>query len=284
MSSATAIGRAATFLVVLAVATIGCDLDRPAHSERMVSTAQAALELETRAATITALGRLEPKDGVRRVAGPSNPSVVIARLLVDEGDAVEEGQVIAVLDNHALLEANVARLKAWLAHAQDEYQRSDRLYRNRVVSESERDSWRMQVQMGQADLQRAEAERELASVRAPIRGQVLKIHARAGERVGTEGIAEIGQTHRMYAIAEVYETDVGRVQVGQHATVTSPAFASPLEGTVEKVGHKVAKMDVLNVDPVAKTDARVVEVEIRLDDSRPAASLTNLQVEVAIVP
>jgi HlyD family secretion protein len=249
-----------------------------------VRAAEAALDPRQAVPAITALGRLEPKDHVRRVAGPSNPSVVIAKLLIEEGDHIDVGQVIAVLDNYDLRKANVTRLRAWLEHARSEYDRSDRLYRNRVVSESERDTWRMQVQMGEADLQRAEAELELAAVRAPMGGQVLKIHTRAGERVGPEGIAEVGQTDQMYAIAEVYETDVGRVKVGQRATVTSPAFAEPLTGTVDRVGLQVAKMDVLNVDPVAKTDSRIVEVEIRLDDSPKAAALTNLQVEVSITP
>ena len=86
----------------------------------------------------------------------------------------------------------------------------------------------------------------------------------------------------MYAIAEVYETDIVRVKVGQRAKVTSPAFPEPLEGTVERIGLKVGKMDVLGTDPAAKTDARVIEVEVRLDDSEAAACQTNLSVEIAI--
>jgi HlyD family secretion protein len=254
------------------------------HVEQSVREAEAAVETRTLPAAVTALGRLEPKDHVRRVAGPSNPSVVIARLMVEEGDWVQQGQIIAELDNHEVLKATVAGLRAQLEHAQNEYSRNDRLYRNRVVSDSERDNWKMQVQMGEAELQRAEAEFELAEVRAPIGGQVLKIHTRPGERVGADGIAEIGQTDRMYAIAEVYETDIGNVKVGQRALITSPALPEPMHGTVEKIGLEVAKNDVLNVDPVAKTDARVVEVEVRLDEHEPAAGLTNLQVEVAISP
>ena len=53
---------------------------------------------------------------------------------------------------------------------------------------------------------------------------------------------------------------------------------------MEHVGLRVGKMDVLGTDPVAKTDARVVEVEIRLDDAKAAALLTNLQVKVEILP
>ena len=86
----------------------------------------------------------------------------------------------------------------------------------------------------------------------------------------------------MYTVAEVYETDIGKVHVGQRATITSPALHGELMGTVERIGMKIGKRDVLDVDPAASTDARVVEVHIRLDDSRAVAGLTNLQVEVRI--
>src|SRR6476659_2161871 len=51
--------------------------------------------------TITALGRLEPRDGAMRIAGPSRASVVVGKLFVDENDTVKAGQTIAVLDTHA---------------------------------------------------------------------------------------------------------------------------------------------------------------------------------------
>jgi HlyD family secretion protein len=50
---------------------------------------------------------------------------------------------------------------------------------------------------------------------------VLQIHARPGERVGPEGIVELADTSVMYAVAEVYETDVGRVRIGQRARIRS---------------------------------------------------------------
>ncbi len=249
-------------------------------------TARAAIASapSRRATTIAALGRLEPKDGVTRVAGPSQPSVVIAQLLASKGQSVRAGDVIAVLDSFEPLKAAVARLEVELENARSEYQRQERLYQTKVVSVAERDAVRMKANALQAELQRAQVELDQATVRAPMSGQVLDIHARAGEKVGPDGIAEIAKTDQMYAIAEVYETDIGRVHVGERATITSPAFAEPLQGTVERIGLKIGKLDVLDTDPAAKTDARVVEVEIRLDDSQRVASLTNLQVEVAITP
>jgi HlyD family secretion protein len=138
--------------------------------------------------------------------------------------------------------------------------------------------------VARASLARAEAELELSLVRSPIDGQILKIHAREGERVGAEGIVEIGETASMYVVAEVYETDIGRVAVGQRASVRSPALARPLTGSVERIGLRIGRQDVLGTDPVADVDARVVEVEVRLDDPAPAARLTNLRVDVQIEP
>jgi HlyD family secretion protein len=59
-----------------------------------------------------------------------------------------------------------------------------------------------------------------------------------------------------------------------------------LNGTVDRIGMRVGKLDALGTDPAAKTDARVVEVEVRLDegDAAVAAPLTHLQVEVTIEP
>ncbi len=233
---------------------------------------------------VTALGRLQPQHGVIRVAGPSLGAGVIAQLLVEKGDNVSEGQTLAVLDNYALLKTAVARLEVELDNARNELQRHEELYRQHVVSISERDGWRLKVSELQAEIQHAQAEADQALVRAPIAGQVLDVHARPGERVGADGIVELGDVERMYAVAEVYETDITRVRAGQHATVTSTALSQPLHGTVERIGLKIGTLDLLDTDPAARTDARIVPVEIRLDDSHGVASLTNLQVEVAIEP
>ncbi|MEO6027809.1 MAG: HlyD family efflux transporter periplasmic adaptor subunit [Candidatus Binatia bacterium] len=233
---------------------------------------------------VTALGRIQPKDGVVRIAGPSGVSVVIAELLVEQGDRVAAGAVVARLDQWELRQAGVTRARAEFEHADRELRRFDRLFDEAIVSAAERDARRMRARIAAAEVALAEAELALAMVRAPVAGQVLKVHARAGEKVGPDGIAELGRTDPMYVVAEVYETDVGRVRLGQRATVSSPALDGVLEGTVERVGLMVGRKDVLGNDPVDEADARVVEVEVRLDDGARVAALTHLQVEVAIRP
>jgi HlyD family secretion protein len=124
-------------------------------------------------------------------------------------------------------------------------------------------------------------------VRVPIDGQILKINTLVGEQVDTsEGIVELGKIKQMYAIAEVYETDVGQVKVGQRALIISEhgGFTGEIQGTVDHIGLQIKKQDVLESDPAAAKDARVVEVKVRLDpqDSAKVAALTNLQVRVKI--
>ena len=145
---------------------------------------------------------------------------------------------------------------------------------------------RSQVSAAQARVARAQAELDLVTVRSPQAGQVLNIHTRPGELVGTQGIISLGQTRQMVAVAEVYELDISRIRVGQSATVISKnnAFPEMLRGKVVEVGLEINKQDVLNTDPAAQFDARVVEVKVLLDEtsSRRVAGLTNLSVQVSI--
>ncbi len=144
-----------------------------------------------------------------------------------------------------------------------------------------------EVAYAQSQVDRARADLEDFYVRVPVAGQILSINTRVGERVNPDqGIVDLGQTEQMVVIAEVYETDVPRLAVGQRAEITSEngGFTNTLGGTVESVGLQIRKTDVLNSDPATDSNARVVEVKIKLDpaDSQQVAGLTYMQVRVKI--
>ncbi len=145
-----------------------------------------------------------------------------------------------------------------------------------------------EIERAKAAVKKAQADLDQAFVRSPINGQVLKIHTKAGESVSsTEGIADIGQTGQMYAIAEVYESDIAKVKLGQSATITSETntFEGELKGTVNEIGLQIGKKDILNTDPAADVDARVVEVKIQLDpeSSSKVSGLTYSKVIARII-
>ena len=236
---------------------------------------------------VSSLGRLEPENGVVQLAGPSGGGLtgaVMKSLEVGEGDWVESDQVVAHLDSYNLRRAEVGRLKAILTNARNEIARQKDLAKRSLTSKANLDGAQMGLDIALADLAAASASLELSVVRSPIRAQVLEIHAYPGERVGPQGIMELGRTDRMYAVAEVYETDITAVKVGQLAKIKAPAMDTELTGKVERISLKVGRLDAVGTDPIAKTDARVVEVFILLDDSEAVSRFTNMQVKIEIQP
>ena len=212
--------------------------------------------------------------------------------------------------------ATILRLEAELRNAQSEYRRFDSLFQSGAISASESDQKRLMMETAQAQVSEAKsalaglaevrpvdvdiaqanlrealsavnqatAELEMTYVKAPLSGQVLNILTQPGETIGNNGVLEVGQTDRMVAVAEVYETDISLVEVGQEAVITSGATESKLKGVVSEVGLQVNRQETFNTDPTANTDNRIVEVTIELDQesSEQVRNLSNLQVQVVI--
>jgi len=141
-----------------------------------------------------------------------------------------------------------------------------------------------EVQSAIAAVAEAKADLDQAYVRSPRAGQIIKIHTRPGENIADEGIATLGQTQEMMAIAEIYQSDVAQIEIGQPAEITSSAIPGTLTGTVERIGLQVEQQEVVDEDPATNIDARVVEVHIRLDPdaNTQVAGLSNLQVMTTI--
>jgi HlyD family secretion protein len=147
------------------------------------------------------------------------------------------------------------------------------------------------VKVAEAELAQAEASLEVdradlqaAEVRTPIAGRVLRIHAHPGEKAGESGVLEVGNIDVMHVVAEVYEEDVAKVRVGHQARVRVPSLGKELSGKVVRKDLVVARKVIFNNDPVADTDARVVEVRIQLnaEDGAKIAGLSNARAEVVI--
>jgi len=147
----------------------------------------------------------------------------------------------------------------------------------------------VEVEKAMIAVDKIKADLEDTRVKVPISGQILRINTRVGEQVNTEqGIVELGRTEQMYAIAEVYETDIGKVSIGQAAIVSSEygGFTGKLKGTVEHLGLQVGEKQLAESaeDPTQDENSRIVEVKVRInpEDSKKVAGLTNMKVRVEI--
>ena len=61
------------------------------------------------------------------------------------------------------------------------------------------------------DLVSAKANLDQTYVKSPQNGVIFNIYIRAGEVVSNDGIVELGQINQMYAIVEVYQSDVSKI-------------------------------------------------------------------------
>ena len=136
------------------------------------------------------------------------------------------------------------------------------------------------------ELARAQAERSV--LRAPSDGAVLTINVRPGELIGAAPVMQIANLDHMAVVAQVYETDVKRLREGQKAIVKSRSFRPPydergLTGAVTYIGRVASRPSLKELDPLAPTDRRAVDVRIKLDDEECRRAQGFVQMEVEVV-
>jgi HlyD family secretion protein len=161
--------------------------------------------------------------------------------------------------------------------------------RSQSVSASARqdDLARARASVALAEAQRDEAQAMLAKteIRAPHDGRIIRRHRRAGELVSPERgqalVFELADLSHLRVRADVDETDVARIAVGQRVYVTADAFAGQrFAGSVTRVGESLGKKNIRTDEPTEKRDTKVLETLIDLD---PGAKLPlGLRVDVFI--
>jgi HlyD family secretion protein len=216
-------------------------------------------------------------------------------MLVQEGDRVRAGQLLVRFDTGPalqaqarLIETRIANLRRRVDLQTRDINRYRQLGRTGVVPSADLDDRETDLLALRGELEEALAERtklqrelELTELRAPIDGQVLRLHARVGERPGDDGVMEVGDSDAMQALVEVYESDIDRVRLGQPVRLTSEngGFQGSLRGQVVRISPQVRQREVLSTDPTGDADARIVEVRVALDpaDAQRVRQLTGLK-------
>ena len=279
---------------------------------------------------ISAIGRIEPLEGISKVSVPSSLiNDPVREILIQEGDFVVAGQPLAILASIDPLSATVRksqaslqvaqrklsaqesvirRYRADLGQAEAEARRARELFASGATSANRMESQVAEAESASAQLEQAIADRatlaaeldesraslakdrsELAkaTIRAPYAGTIFKTNARAGDKVGDAGLVEMGNTKSMGVIAEVYQTDLPEIRLGQEATITADGFQGKTErGRVTEISRQVSRQSVFSGESGENVDRRVVEVKITLPENAMAkASRVNyLQVNVLFSP
>lgn len=231
---------------------------------------------------VSASGKVQPEVEVKL---SSDVSGEITELYVQEGDSVQQGQLLglinpdlyqtnlqrsmATLDN---TKANLANAKAQLLQfqakfdeAQKNYDRNQKLFNQKVISESEFESFKSIYLSAKASLESAkqniialeftvkstqagveESQKNLSRTRvvAPVSGTISKLNVEKGERVvgtsqmaGTE-ILRIANLNEMEMKVDVSESDIAEVKLGDSAHIELDAFGTrKFRGIVTEIAN-----------------------------------------------
>jgi RND family efflux transporter MFP subunit len=207
-----------------------------------------------------ATGIIKPMIGAEVNVG-SSASGVVMHLLVQIGDHVEKGQLLAELDDRALKarrDADAASLRvaqANLDYDQVDLGRKRQLNEARIISRSELDL--AQKAFAVAEQQRDQARATLADsttqlgytrIFAPISGVVSAVSTQEGETVAasfaTPTFVTLLDLSRLEVWAYVDETDIGRIRSGQKARFTVDTYGDrEFVGTVTSIHPKAEIRD-----------------------------------------
>ena len=219
-----------------------------------------------------------------------------------------EAEIRVAESKLAAQDSVIARYKADLGQASAEARRAEQLFAagatsaNRVEKlQADESSAKAQVaeaiatkatlvedlRSSRASLDKDKTERAKATVLAPFSGTVFKVHARPGDKVGEDGLLEMGDSSRMGVIAEVYQSDRPMIALGQKASLSADGFKGrKVEGQVVEIAREVSRQTVFSGQAGENLDRRVLEVKIGLapQESALASHLNYLQVNVLFAP
>jgi HlyD family secretion protein len=243
-----------------------------------------------------ASGKADVDGGVIAVA--ARRAGIVSEVLVQEGDMVVRGQVLARQEDAeprlsaASAAADLAQVKAQielsqvqLAIAQREYGRMKGLAASNFIAAQKLDqaqdavrqaqagleAQRAAVAASQARLEQARHELELTVIRAPADGRIVRRYANPGAGASTLNVSnmfDLEPTAQRIVRAEIAEAALPLVNVGQQAELTPEADSSKVfHGQVIRRAQMFGARKLQSDDPSEKTDERVVEVVVSADQA-----------------
>ena len=194
----------------------------------------------------------------------------ISEIKVKEGDYVGKGDPLVILDKGDL-DAKKEEAKADLKQAMLDLDKYRKLYKDGVISKRELEVVETRHEKALSIINQIDSALEDMVIRAPFSGRVVKKYKEIGETVGSltspEYILKIAEVGRIKLRAEVDESDIGKVVIGQKALIKADAYPGvDFMGEVVKVGYSVGKKRLRSDDPRERIDTKVIETEIELKD------------------
>ncbi|MBV6633298.1 MAG: efflux RND transporter periplasmic adaptor subunit [Alphaproteobacteria bacterium] len=256
--------RLGIFVIVLAVVGFGIALislrEMPLVETATITTGQ-AIE------AVYATGTVEPTImlpiSARRTAR-------LLDLRVDEGAAVEAGQILAQLDDSDM-RAVLSELRAQGELAQQAYDRQNSIRNSAAFNRANYDAALAELRATKAAIERAESDVAELKLTAPNDGQIIRRDGEVGEMINSgQAVFWFTCCAPLRISAEVDEEDIPQVTAGQQTLIRADAFPGQVfDGKVQ------------SITPMGDATARSFRVRVELEPDTPL--MIGMTVETNVV-
>jgi RND family efflux transporter MFP subunit len=195
-------------------------------------------------------GMLEP---IRVVGVNAQVGGILLSAGVEEGNAVRQGQVVAEIDAREL-EAQLRSAEASLAFATATFERSEKLFKQQIMTAAEYDRDRAAFESAKATADQLRTRVGFSKVLAPISGMVTEKRFEAGDVVSAQTrLYTVADVSTLVTLVQVSELEVAALKVGDRVPVT-----------VDALGGESFSGRIRRVFPTADSTTRLVPVEVAL--------------------
>ncbi len=258
--------KSAAFIACLA-ALVGCggpnaDGGSSAEGDGEDETEQLAVPVEVsqvgRGRVFAAYNGTTTLEADRQADVVAKTTGVVLKLLVEEGDQVTAGQVVAELDRERL-DLEVARAKATLARLENDYRRSQEMQEKRLISAEAFERARFDYETEKASYEMQRLELSYTQVRTPISGIVSARMVKIGNLVNLhQAMFTVHNFDPLLAVIFVPERELSALQPGQRVELALDALAEQ-----NFVG------ELARISPVVDPATGTFKVTIEINDPDP---------------
>ena len=216
---------------------------------------------------------------------------VIEQILVQEGQEVRKGQVLAKQDDK-IINKNINELETQLDLATTLYQKQKKLWDQNVGSEVQYLEAKNRKETLESSLARLKEQRNKTSVRAPFDGIVDKIYPKEGELAGMSApIIRLVNLDQLYITADVSERYITEIEegdevriiinrrdtvqskisrIGKYVNPTNRSFEIRVDITKELSKLRPNSLVVLQINDHTESEAIIVPSSIIMQDGKGA--------------
>jgi len=208
-----------------------------AEVDTSVPVEAVAVSRRSISASYSGTATLEPESEAEVAAKVSG---VLLKLMVEEGDQVKAGQVLARLDDENP-RLNVAKARATLKKLENDFRRSSEMFERKLLSVEQNDKIRYDLETQRATFELAQLELSYTNITAPISGVISRRMVKVGNYIQVnQALFRIDNFDPLLAVLNVPERELRTLRADQKVVMQVDSIpGESFEGRIQRISPVV---------------------------------------------